>query len=57
MQLRNNKHLNAVCFAATASLILSTATAQDLVHKAAPQRTPIMLYNGVIHTVSGATPW
>ena len=55
MQLRNNKPLTAMGFATAALLILSNTTAQDLVHKAAPQRTPIMLYNGVIHTVSGAT--
>ncbi|MEZ6013545.1 MAG: amidohydrolase family protein [Planctomycetota bacterium] len=31
----------------------SAATAQDLVHKAAPQARPILLRGGTVHTVSG----
>ncbi|MCC7398465.1 MAG: amidohydrolase family protein [Planctomycetes bacterium] len=38
---------------ATTLLLTAAAPAQDLLTKAAPQTAPILLHNGVLHTVSG----
>jgi len=52
MRLPTQQYL---CSFTLATALAASLSAQDLVHKAAPQRSPILLSNGVIHTVSGAT--
>ena len=53
MNARSTVFFPTVSFPTVFSLLLSCpfANAQDLVHKAAPQKVPVVLTNAVIHTV------